>query len=302
MSNPPLVVKDLHKRYQNGIWANQGISLTGNPGEILGLLGPNGAGKTTLVRQITTELLPTSGSIHVLGQNVVSNPTAVKGLLGVVPQEAMLFGYLTVHQHLRIFAKLRGLSGKESRRRADELIIELDLEDYRNILIDELSGGLKRRVLVGIAGAAHPPVIVLDEPTTGLDPQSRRTLWAMLRGYRDENSFVLLTTHSMDEAEALCDRVGIIKGGELLALDSVPNLRAAYGFEFKITYHDDQGAEGGKSAGNTEPQTIFGADDQDLIKQVQMMGVQQYSVSRTSLEDIYLGMTGNLVEFHEPIQ
>jgi len=298
MSDSSLVVRDLQKRYQNGIWANRGINLTGNPGEILGLLGPNGAGKTTLVRQITSELQPTSGTIHVLGQDVVRNPNAVKELLGVVPQEATLFGYLTVHQHLRIFANLRGLSRKKSRSRADELIHELDLEDYQDVPIDRLSGGLKRRVLVGIAGAAHPPVMVLDEPTTGLDPQSKRTLWAMLRSYKNENSFVLLTTHNMEEAEALCDRVGFIKGGEFLALDTVSNLRAAHGFEFKLTYTKNDA----DTHGNAREQTIYGVNDQQLIAQARNKGVQQYAVSRTSLEDIYLAMTGDIEGFDDPNQ
>jgi len=287
----PLVVSNLNKIYKGGFQANTDISLRANSGEILGILGPNGAGKTTLIRQITTELTPTSGDILVMGCSVVSEAAEVKALLGIMPQETTLFDYLTVHQHLRIFAKLRGIPPNEAGKRADELTEDLNLVLHRNVAISKLSGGLKQRVLVGIAAISHPPVLVLDEPTTGLDPQSRRTLWSLLKEYQRSGAFVLLTTHSMEEAEALCDRVGIIKDGRLLALDTVDNLRASNGFEFKITYYPD--------GLNTKGITIYGADDQDLVSQANAIGVQQFTVSRTTLEDIYLALTGGLDEFDD---
>ena len=283
----PLVVRDLHKQYRGGIRANEGISFSAHLGEILGILGPNGAGKTTLVRQITTELLPTSGQVRVLGHDVVTEPTTVKSLLGVVPQEAQLFEYLTVRQHLRIFGKLRGLSRRDAGPRAEELIEELSLHEHRDVGVDKLSGGLRRRVLIGIAALARPPVMVLDEPTTGLDPHARREVWSLLRRYRDGGATVLLTTHYMEEAEALCDRVGIIQRGRLLALDTVPNLRASYGYEFKATYTLN---------GSGETRALYGADDKELIERVQGLGASQYSVSRTSLEDVYLALTGGTDE------
>ena len=288
---PPLLVQNLSKRYKGGVWANSEINLTGNSGEILGIVGPNGAGKTTLVRQITTELLPTSGCVSVLGHDVVKEPNKVKSLLGVVPQEATLFDYLTVYHHLRIFAKLRGLKPRESGAKAEELIQDLDLMEHRDVLVRKLSGGLRRRVLVGIASTARPPVMVLDEPTTGLDPQSRRNLWSLLQRHREEGAFVLLTTHSMEEAEALCDRVGIIKGGRVLALDTVANLRANHGFQYKITYFPHGTISGGV--------TLYGADDQDLVARVREMGFPQYSVGLTNLEDVYLAITGGTDGFDD---
>jgi ABC-2 type transport system ATP-binding protein len=287
----PLVVSHISKTYKGGTQGNIDISLDANPGEILGILGPNGAGKTTLIRQITTEILPTSGEIHILGLDVVHQAMEVKSLLGIMPQDSALFEYLTVHQHLRIFAKLRGVPPREAGRRADELVEDLDLIEHRDVATINLSGGLKRRVLVGIAALSHPPVMVLDEPTTGLDPQSRRSLWSLLRRYKQEGSFVLLTTHSMEEAEALCDRVGIIKDGRLLALDTVDNLRAANGFEFKVTYFRDDSPNIGT--------TIYGADDRELVAQVNSMGFQRFSVSQTTLEDIYLALAGGLDEFDD---
>ena len=242
-----------------------------------------GAGKTTLVRQITTELLPTSGAIHVFGHDVVTEPNVVKGLMGIVPQEAQLFEELTVHQVFRIFGKLRGHSTSGARRRADELISDLHLDEHRDVTTLRLSGGLRRRVFIGIAALANPRLMVLDEPTTGLDPQSRRDVWSLLRQYQERGATILLTTHYMDEAEALCDRVGIIQRGQLVTMDTIPNLRAVYGHDFKITFSSN----GDRSA----VQTLSGRDDQELVDRVQALGVRQFSVAKTTLEDINLALT-----------
>lgn len=284
LTNPPLVIKELNKRYEGGAWANHDINLTAGPREILGILGPNGAGKTTLVRQITTELVPTSGSVRVLGYDVESQPVKVKTLLGIVPQEASLFDYLTSYQHLRIFAKLRGYTGKDSKRRADDLLAELQMSEYRDMPIRTLSGGLRRRLLIGIAALARPPLMVLDEPTTGLDPESRRSLWALLRRYREAGTTVVITTHYMEEAEALCDRVGIILDGRLLALDTVENLRLSCGRSYKTTYI------GNSPAGDQE--VVYGANEEDLASRARSLGVPDFTISRTSLEDVYLALTG----------
>ena len=274
----------LSKRYDGGVWANRDISLTAERGEILGILGPNGAGKTTMVRQITTELRPTSGEIRVFGHNVVSEPAQAKNLLGIVPQEASLFEYLTVRTHLRLFGMYRGLSRGASRNRADELIEELHLAGHRDILCGNLSGGLRRRVMIGIAALASPPMLVLDEPTTGLDPQSRRDLWSLLRRHKQRGATVIITTHYMEEAEALSDRVGIIQKGHLLALDTVDNLRAAHGFELKLTYTANGSA--------SDTKTMFGTDSGALVDRARAEGVEHFSVEPTSLEDIYLALTG----------
>ena len=191
---------------------------------------------------------------------------------------------LTVSQHLRLFAKLRGLSSKQADIRVGAMVEDLNLNDHRNVPVDKLSGGLRRRVLIGIAALARPPIMILDEPTTGLDPRSRRDLWSLVRRYKESGTTVLLTTHYMEEAEVLCDRVGIIQNGHLLALDTVSNLRASHGYEFKLTYTCN-----GSTA---EAQTIYGADDQELVERVRALGACQYSVARTNLEDVYLALTG----------
>ena len=282
---PVLEVGGLNKRYRDGTWANRDITFDVEPGELLGILGPNGAGKTTLVRQITTELVPTSGTVRVLGRDAVSDPDSVKPMLGVVPQEANLYWGLTVFHHLRLFGMLRGLSRRDARARTDHVIESLRLQEHRDRPIEALSGGLKRRVLVGIAALTRPSLMVLDEPTTGLDPESRRDVWSFIRQYRSEGTTVLLTTHYMEEAETLADRVAVIHEGRLLALDTVDGLRSAHGLEFKVTFSRTEGA--------AEPETIYGPDDGELVEQVRAMGVRQYAVSRASLEDVYLALTGS---------
>ena len=203
--------------------------------------------------------------------------------MGVVPQEAQLFELLTVYETLRVFGKLRGLSSRDARRRAEELLTDLRLAGYRNVTTLKLSGGLRRRVMVGISMLASPGLIVLDEPTTGLDPQSRRDMWDLMRDYKERGTTILMTTHYMEEAEALCDRVGIISQGRLLALDTVSNLRSSRGFDFKVTYTID--------GLNGATKTIFGTNDRELVERVREMGIRQYSVGRTTLEDVYLALT-----------
>ena len=254
-------VRNLNKRYRSGTWANRDITLTVERGELLAILGPNGAGKTTLVRQITTELLPTSGEVRVFGLDAVSHPNEAKARMGVIPQETNFYFGLSVRHHFRILGKLRGLPPSTASSRAAQLVSDLGLDEHQDKPAEHLSGGLRRRLLVGIAMLAEPPLLVLDEPSVGLDPESRRDLWDLLRDYRRRGATVLLTTHSMEEAEALSDRVGIIHDGALLALDTIANLRAAHGFDFKISYLAD---------GRT--QVLYGASDTELLQQVQSSG------------------------------
>ena len=237
--------------------------------------------------------MPTFGSIKVMGCDVVREPTKVKSLLGVIPQEAILFDYLTVYQHLRIFAKLRGLGTRDSSERANELVGELRLEQSRDVPIRALSGGLRRRILVGIAALAQPGVLVLDEPTTGRDPQSRQDLWSSLRRYRDAGTMILITTHYMEEAEALCDKVGIILDGELLALDTVANLRSINDYEHKIIFTDP--------SSNGESETYYGADREALVSQIRAQGIEDFSLLPTSLEDVYLKLTGRIESYDDKV-
>lgn len=280
LDGPAVDVSSLTKRYRDGTLANRDISFTVQPGEFLGILGPNGAGKTTLVRQITTELIPTAGHVRVFGIDAVSQPNEVKRYMGVMPQEAGLSFGLSVRHHLRIFGKLRGLPVKLASRRAEELISTLGLQEHRDKSADHLSVGLRRRVLLGIALVAAPPLLVLDEPSAGLDPEARHNLWDRLRDAHRSGTTILLTTHNMEEAEVLCDRVGIVQNGSLLTLDTVESLKAAYGYQYKIIFDSSAGTE-----------TVYGSDDRTLVQQVQAKGIRQYTVARTTLEDVYLSLT-----------
>ncbi len=279
-------VRGLTKRYRRGPLANNAIDLEIRRGSVAALLGPNGAGKTTLVRQITGELKPTGGAISVLGVDVLREPLRAKNLMGVVPQEATPYPSLRPKEHLVIFGRLHGLSRREAEARAEELLDALGLREHERKQSAQLSGGLKRKLLVGVALMAKPPVLILDEPTTGLDPHSRREVWALIRSLRDRQTTVLITTHYMDEAEALCDVVSVIGAGRLLAQGTIEELRAMCHNRYKATF-------GGQ---NGDSRTVYGRDHGDVVTSLERLGIVEYAIMRTSLEDLYLELTGKELE------
>jgi ABC-2 type transport system ATP-binding protein len=206
---PAIEVCDLSKRYRGGILANDRISFSILKGTVFGLLGPNGAGKTTLVRQITGELSPTKGEVRMYGRDILRHPLAAKALMGVVPQEASPYLHLKPGEHLQLFGRLHGLDRAAARRRAAELVAALGLSRAR-VSADHLSGGLKRKLLVGIALMAEPPVLVLDEPTTALDPHSRHEVWALVRSLRGRGTTVSSQPTTWRRLKPLCDRVAVM--------------------------------------------------------------------------------------------
>ena len=195
-------VRGLVKRYKDGTEANRGIDLDVRRGEVVSVLGPNGAGKTTFLRQLTTELLPTSGSVSVFGMDAVAEPERAKRVMGITPQEAGLFESLTVREHLELFARLKGLSRRDARADALGVIGELGLVPETGKQVGALSGGQRRRILIGLALLGRPPLLVLDEPTTGLDPSSRRAAWGVIRRAVAGGATVILSTHYMEETAA----------------------------------------------------------------------------------------------------
>jgi ABC-type multidrug transport system ATPase subunit len=279
-AEPAIAITGLTKRFKNGVLANDTIDLYVPAGAVFGLLGPNGAGKTTLVRQLTGELAPSSGSVHVLGVDVLRAPHLAKRLMGIVPQEADVFMVLTPEEHLRLFGQLRGLTRTHARTRAQELLSLLDLWEHRNKHALHLSGGLKRKLLVGMAIVAAPKVLVLDEPTTGLDPNARRQVWGLIRALQDAGASVLLTTHNMEEAEAICSSVAILSGGRVLARGSVDAIRAGCTNRFKATYREDGAVH-----------TLYGQTHEEVLGRIEALGIDEYAVARTSLEDLYLELT-----------
>ena len=283
---PAIHVAGLSKRYAGGTLANDGIDLMVPQGMTLGLLGRNGAGKTTLVRQITGELRPTAGSVHVMGVDVITEHTRARSLMGVVPQEAEPFDHLRPAEHLAFFARMRGMSRRDAARRADELVAMLGLSAHTRHAARQLSGGLKRKLLMGIALAGDPPILVLDEPTTGLDPHSRREVWAALRALRGRGHTIVITTHYMEEAEELCDEVALISGGRIHLQGTIESLRAHCRNRFKATYEEEGNGRG----------LVQGQTSEEVLAELTRRGVEAFSLSKSSLEDVYLELTAEALE------
>ena len=205
--------------------AVDGLDLEVAQGEIFGLLGPNGAGKTTTAGMLTTRVIPTSGQALVGGIDVVAHPALAKQILGIVSQQNTLDRQLTVWENLYFHGRLFGIPARESRRTATELLAQFQLERWAGASVYALSGGMAQRLMVARAIFHRPAVLFLDEPTAGLDPQSRLALWDTLRGLNAEGQTILLTTHYMEEADQLCGRVAIMDRGRILALDTPAALK-----------------------------------------------------------------------------
>jgi ABC-2 type transport system ATP-binding protein len=204
-----------------------GISLDVHPGEIFGLLGPNGAGKSTTVGVLTTRVRPTSGRARIGEHNVWENPAAVKRLIGVVPQRPNLDFALTAREILLFHGAYFGLSARESARRAELLLQQFKLADRADQMVRGFSGGMMQRLSLARAMAHDPQVLFLDEPSAGLDPQTKLLLWELIREYNRSGKTVLLTTHNMEEADALCQRIAIIDHGRIIALGKPQELKAS---------------------------------------------------------------------------
>jgi len=217
----------LSKRFGDFIAVDE-ISFAVERGEIFGLLGPNGAGKSTLIRMLTTLIPPTSGTAQVGGFDVVRKPDGVRRAIGVIPQAMTSDLELSVEENLLIFAKLYGVSRERRKVLMKELLEAVELTQWSDKPVKNLSGGMRRRVEIARGLIHEPRIFFLDEPTTGLDPVSRVAVWEMLRRVKDRNNLtILLTTHYMDEADRLCDRIAIVDHGKLVALDSPLKLKAA---------------------------------------------------------------------------
>lgn len=239
-------VRDLVKRYpKQKVNAVDGLTFDVHPGEIFGLLGPNGAGKTTTVGVLTTRVAATSGEARVAGVDAIRDPVSARARLAVVPQLVNLDRALTPRQNLVFHATYHGVPGARGRARASELLEEFGLADRADDKVDWYSGGMAQRLMIARALMHEPEVLFLDEPTTGLDPQSRLFLWDRVKELRGRGVTIVLTTHDMDEAASLADRVGIVDHGKLLALDSpealVRELTGHSVLELTIL-HDDRGA------------------------------------------------------------
>ena len=231
MLPPPLSLSGVVKRFpgEPPITAVAGIDLEVGHGEILGLLGPNGAGKSTTIGIITTRVRPSEGEVRVFGTDAVRDPARVKATLGVVQQMNTLDRSLTLRENLYYHCRYFGMGAGESHVRSDELLDRFRLADRRDAMPQTISGGMAQRLQIARAVAHRPSLLLLDEPTAGLDPQSRIALWELVDELRDDGMTVLLSTHYMEEADALCDRVAIIDHGRILVIDAPQALKLEHG-------------------------------------------------------------------------
>lgn len=234
------LVKTYKRADGKDVQAVKGIDLQIHKGEIFGLLGPNGAGKTTTISMISGLLAPTSGDATIGGYSITKQPLEAKRLMGYVPQEIALYLELSARQNLEFFGNLYGLSGKDLARRVDEILEFVDLTERQKDRVSTFSGGMKRRVNIGVGLLHRPQLVYMDEPTVGIDPQNRRRVLDTVKRLRDEYKMtVLYTTHLMEEAEELSDRVGIIDHGEIIALGDQNQLKQQVGEEDRLVFRVD---------------------------------------------------------------
>ena len=286
------------------------LNLTVHPGEIFGLLGPNGAGKTTTAGMLTTRVIPSSGQAYVGGVDVVHHPSVAKQLMGIVSQQNTLDRQLTCWENLYFHGRLFGMSTKTSRAIADELLEKFHLTKWGKASVYALSGGMAQRLMVARSIFHRPAVLFLDEPTAGLDPQSRLALWEILTELNHEGQTILLTTHYMEEADQLCNRVAIMDHGRILALDTPKALKQSIGADTIVTTRTNGSAESfaglleSQLEGVTRTRVLDGAVEahvsgasQILPKIIRIaegadMEVLDLSIAEPSLETVFINLTG----------
>jgi len=308
----PAVIEtiDLTKVYPGGVTAVDGMNLTVAQGEIFGLLGPNGAGKTTTASMLTTRVIPTSGRAIVGGVDVVRHPAVAKQLIGVLPQTNTLDRSLTVWENLYFHGRFFGMGAKASRVAADELLVKFRLTERAKAPVMALSGGLAQRLMVARALLHNPAILFLDEPTAGLDPQSRIGLWEIVGALHETGQTVVLTTHNMEEADQLCDRIGIMDRGRILSLGTPEELKQSVGADTIVTVSSDGDLERLAESLCDSVDGIDGAAVRDGSVQVAVRGtdrvlvrvigaaeeagyvVSDVQIAPPSLETVFIGLTG----------
>ncbi len=302
--------EQLTKVYPGDILAVDRLDLGVRPGEIFSLLGPNGAGKTTTAGMLTTRIIPTSGKAIVAGIDVVAHPALAKQVIGVVPQTNTLDRSLTVWENLYFHGRFFGMSAKEARAAADEGLVTFRLTERAKAPVMTLSGGMAQRLMVARAILHRPSVLFLDEPTAGLDPQSRIALWEILGGLHAEGPTIFLSTHNMEEADSLCDRLAIMDHGRILALDTTEGLKASVGADtiVSVTATGDldslsrlleehvEGAIRTQRVGDTIQLHVAGATGvlPQVVAAAEHGGftVTDLSITEPTLETVFISLTG----------
>jgi ABC-2 type transport system ATP-binding protein len=238
MSEPLLSIRNLAKQYGQH-QALRGVSFDVHAGELFGLLGPNGAGKTTLLSIVSCLLEPSSGEALILGKKASTSNRDLRRAIGIVPQELAIYGELTARENLNFFGSLYSVTGSELQKRVDHTLDAIGLKDRANDRAEHFSGGMKRRLNLGAALIHQPRLVLLDEPTTGVDPQSRNHIFEEVRRLAAEGVGIVYTSHYIEEVQSLCSRVGIIDHGQLIACDTLPVLLAQMGGVIRFRVPDD---------------------------------------------------------------
>lgn len=294
----------LGKVYPDGTHALTGVTLSVSPGEIFGCLGRNGAGKTTMIRIMTTLASPTSGTVRVCGHDVTRATARVRAEIGVSQQHVALDDLMTGREHLDFVARLSGMSATAARRRIDELLEVFPFDPDR--VVATYSGGTRRRLDIALSLMRRPRVLFLDEPTTGLDPQSRRALWGWLRQFAGDGTAILLTSQYLDEVDELADRVGILDHGELAVVDTPSGLKGSYGGRVLRCAVSDAGTRQalldryGEGAGVEGSDVVridldTGTDLASALSQLRQLEIPEtaVTVATPTLEDVFLRITGD---------
>ena len=304
-------VQGLSKIYEGKqrVVAVDGIDLGVGEGQIFGLLGPNGAGKTTTISICTTRALPTSGQVRIAGTDVVAHPAVARRAIGVVPQYNTLDRACTIAENISFHCLFFGFSRAEARARTAQLLEQFHLTERAKAYPSQLSGGLAQRVQIARAIAHRPKVLFLDEPSAGLDPQSRIAMWDAVRGLRDEGITVVLTTHYMEEADELCDRVAIIDHGKILVEDTPAKLKSSVGAQkmYELHLRDQQsiptlvaslkaleGVSKAEPTGDGVRVLAHGADGllAEVVSAASPFGLRDMTITETSLETVFIQLTG----------
>lgn len=303
VSEPVIVARDLVKRYGD-FAAVDGISFEVAPGESFGLLGPNGAGKSTTMRMVGAVSTRTAGDLSILGLDPDAHGPEIRSQLGVVPQSDNLDTELRVRENLLVYGRYFGLPGRVVAKRADELLAFAQLQEKGKAKVDSLSGGMKRRLTIARALINDPRVLLLDEPTTGLDPQARHILWDRLFRLKEQGTTLLLTTHYMDEAEQLCDRLVVVDKGAIMAEGTPAELIRRYSSRevLEVRFGSDRNSEVAERLSGIGDRTevlpdrilIYSENGEAELVRITEAGLHPLTslVRRSSLEDVFLRLTG----------